>query len=140
MIHAHSLWDHHTVIDLGCPNSELQKYCDFSHGENGRSSSQAKPDHVSIHISHQPAYHQSRRHARQKRSVNPPSRNCIIRRLLVTQGVWQLYVGLGSTDHCTLQVSHNFGFTVTVANDYTEELQLIRLPFILSNRLSRGLL
>ena len=64
VIHAHSQWDHHTVFDLVCPNSELQEYSDFSHGRNGCSSSQANTDHATIHISHQPAYHQSRRYAR----------------------------------------------------------------------------
>ena len=106
-MHAHLIWNHHTVIDLGCPNSELQKYSDFSHGQHGPSSSQSRPGHVSIQFSHRPAYHPSRRHAQQKRSVNPSTRNCFIRRLLVTQGVWQLDVGLGSTDHCTIWVSQS---------------------------------
>ena len=49
-----------------------------------------------------------------KRTVNPPTRNWFIRRLFVTRGVSQLYVGLGSTDHCTIQVSQNLGFAVAM--------------------------
>ena len=45
------------------PTLKYPDYSDFSHGQNGRSSSQANTDYVVIHTSH-PAYHPSRRYAR----------------------------------------------------------------------------